>query len=215
MMDHSEFEKDLAREEACRLLAACYYEPTKDFLEEDVFIRLARNMELISSEHAGLAKGMEEAFLKERPEELLLDYSRLFLGPFDILAKPYGSVYLEGEKVVMGDSTMAVKELYRQGGFELAEDYREMPDHIAAELEFLYLLIFRENEARRSGDSEQWEKVGILKKAFLRQHLGLWVALFAEAMRSGAERPFYRNLADLTEAFVRQQLAAIESDCAA
>lgn len=215
MKDSLEFEKDLAREEVCRLLSACYYEPTQDFLEEDIFGRLSRHLELISGDHDEAAKEMEKSFRGQGTEALLLDYSRLFLGPFDIPAKPYGSVYLEGEKVVMGDSTVAVKELYRRGGFDLAEEFREMPDHIAAELEFLYLLIFRENEARRSGVFDQLEKVAALKKEFLLQHLGRWIAPFAEAVRGGAEKPFYRHLADLTEAFVRQQLAAVEADRAA
>ena len=40
----------------------------------------------------------------------------------------------------MGDSTMAVLALYREGGFHVAEAFTEMPDHVAVELEFLYLL---------------------------------------------------------------------------
>ena len=81
-------------------------------------------------------------------DDLLVDYTRLFLGPVDTLAKPYGSVWLGGDAPLMQDSTMAVLQLYEEAGFEIDEDFRELPDHIAAELEFLYLLLFREAEAR-------------------------------------------------------------------
>ncbi|MEW7989033.1 MAG: molecular chaperone TorD family protein [Candidatus Thiodiazotropha sp.] len=50
-------------------------------------------------------------------EELRIDYTRLFLGPFNIRSKPYGSVYLDRGNVVMGATTMAVLALYREGGF--------------------------------------------------------------------------------------------------
>jgi TorA maturation chaperone TorD len=133
----------------------------------------------------------------------MLDYSRLFLGPFDILAKPYGSVYLDGEKVVMGDSTMQALELYREGGFDVAEDFREMPDHIAVELEFLYLLSFRIGQ---ESDDEERTRLVALKHRFFENHLGRWVGTLCEAIRDGAETDFYKLLAGLTETFVREDL---------
>jgi len=47
-------------------------------------------------------------------DSLLLDYTRLFLGPSHIIAKPYGSVWLDGEETLMQDSTMAVLEMYQR-----------------------------------------------------------------------------------------------------
>ena len=74
----------------------------------------------------------------------------------------------------MDDTTLAVQALYAEAGYELAEDFRELPDHVAAELELLYLLIFRENEARRD-----WREKGsacqpqrsIFRGTFPPQHL--------------------------------------------
>ena len=136
-------------------------------------------------------------------EVLMLDYSRLFLGPFEILAKPYGSVYLDGEKIVMGDSTMLALELYREGGFDVAEDFLEMPDHIAVELEFLYLLSFR---IGKGSDDEERARLIALKQKFLEEHLGRWVGTLSEAIGKGAQTDFYKQLANLTEQFVREDL---------
>ena len=51
-------------------------------------------------------------------ECLLVDYARIFLGPTDALARPYGSIWMGGDGL-MQDSTMAVLALYQEGGFEL------------------------------------------------------------------------------------------------
>lgn len=199
--------RDLAREDVSRLLSACYYQPGPELREEQALEQLSRAAALVDPGLGALARRAGDAFAAAPAEELLLDYTRLFLGPFEILAKPYGSVWLEGDKVVMGDTTMAVGALYAAGGFELAEDFREVPDHVAAELEFLYLLLFRANEARRSGDERALEAAQALRRRLLCEHLGRWIGPFTAAVRSAAGTAFYRELAGLTEAFVTAEAA--------
>ncbi|MBI2754129.1 MAG: molecular chaperone TorD family protein [Betaproteobacteria bacterium] len=207
MADDDE-EKARARENLCRFLAACYYEPGPEFAEEKLFDAMLDAAGRIGPDLAARAHRLREAFAAESHENLLVDYARLFLGPVDAIAKPYGSVWLEGEKSLMQGSTHAVIELYGEGGFEIAEDFRELPDHVAAELEFLYLLIFRANVARRLGDDEAVRAVAGLRRRFLDEHLGRWVAPFAAAVRAGAQSAFYRELAGLTERFVRMEVGA-------
>lgn len=201
----------LAREDFCRLLAACYYQPGPEFAEEKVFDSMLDAATRIHPELAAHARRLGEAFSAEGPESLLLDYTRLFLGPSRIIAAPYGSVWLDGQKTVMGESTLAVQELYREGGFEIGEDFREPPDHIAAELEFLYLLIFRENEAHRNGEPDALKAMAGLRMRFLDEQLGLWVGPFAAAVRSGAQCGFYRQLAELTDRFVRMEASGVKA----
>ena len=188
-----------------RLLSACFYQPEDRFVAEDLFGQLVNALNSSEPELEDLAKSMKVAFCQPGTEKLLGDYSRLFLGPFEIPAKPYGSVYLDGEKVVMGDSTMKVKACYRDAGFDVAEDFREMPDHIAVELEFLYLLSFRQNEALALDDSETVKRWQEFEQNFLQNHLGLWVEDFCRRICDHAETDFYRLLAELTDKFVRQQ----------
>jgi len=188
-----------------RLLSACYYQPEPAFLAEDVFGQLRRALAVLDEDLAGQAALLDDAFRNDSQDSLLLDYSRLFLGPFAILAKPYGSIYLDGEKVAMGDSTLQALACYREGAFELAGEFRELPDHVAVELEFLYLLTFRENEALATGDAAAFGRASTLKGAFLRDHLGRWVAPFSERVRRGAGTDFYRMLASLTEQFILRE----------
>ena len=67
------------------------------------------------------------------------------MGPYRLLAPPYGSVYLEKNRRVMGDSTMDAKKRYQEAGLKLT--LKEAPDHVAIEMEFMYYLIYREIEA--------------------------------------------------------------------
>jgi len=193
----------LARADAYRLLAACYYEPDPGYLEEDVFGQLHAALEALSPDGVGAGKDLGARFREAGQEALMLDYSGLFLGPFGILAKPYGSTYLDGERVVMGESTLEALALYRQGGFQVAEAFQEMPDHVAVELEFLYLLNLNLGNAIATAESSGLDG---LKRTFLEAHLGRWIGPFTEAMGRGATTDFYRNLAGVTRQVVLEDL---------
>ena len=205
-MPRDDQENGTARENLCRFLAACYYQPGPEFAEEKVFDSMLDAAMRIHPDLAERARRLAEEFSADGPDTLLLDYARLFLGPSQIIAKPYGSAWLEGEKTVMGDSTMAVLGLYHEGGFEVDDDFRELPDHIAAELEFLYLLIYRENHAHRASEPESPASVAALRTRFLNEHLGSWIAPFTAAVKAGARSDFYRELAELTDSFVKMEM---------
>ncbi len=193
-----------ARADVYRLLSACFYEPEKAFLEEDVFGQLERALAALNSTQAVNAKSMGEYFRESSVEELRIDYTRLFLGPFGIRSKPYGSVYLDGNNVVMGKSTMALLNLYRDGGFHVADNFSEMPDHVAVELEFLYLLNIRLAEDHI--EVTKRDQLSGLERSLLMEHLGRWIVPFAQAMQSGAGTDFYRKLAELTQSFILDEL---------
>ncbi len=195
--------RHLAKADVYRLLSACYYQPEEAFLEEDIFGQLKAAMVKANPKWTPQVSAMDDCFRNTGSEALILDYSRLFLGPFDILAKPYGSVYLDREDTIMGNSTMQALAVYREGGFEVADDFREVPDHVAAELEFLYLLSFRIGQA---AEADERNRLRALKCRFLEEHLGRWVGRLAEAMRNGAETDFYKLLGDVTEHFVREDM---------
>ncbi len=195
-------DKGLARETLCRLLAACHYQPAPEFAEENVFDALAEAAARVDPALAEQARALGSAFADAELEALLVDYTRLFLGPAQVLAKPYESVWRDAQETVMGHSTLAVLDMYREGGFDIDDGFRELPDHIAAELEFLYLLVFRQNRAHHSGDFDGLGAAEELERRFLDEHLGRWIGPFTRAVGAGAETDFYRHLAELTGRFV-------------
>lgn len=191
-----------AREDLCRFLAACYYEPCTDFSEEGLFDSMLSAASAIDSELAESARKLGEAFAAQDLRTLLVDYTRLFIGPSQPMAMPYASFWLTDDASLRHEATMAVLKFYAQGGFEVSDDFHELPDHVAAELEFLYLLIFSQNRAQFGGSAEELSAANVLHRRFVVDHLGSWIGNFAAAVRSGAQTEFYRELARFTGHFV-------------
>ncbi len=194
-----------AREDLCRFLSACYCEPTAAFAEERVFNSMLTAATAIHPDLAMRARKLGEAFAARDLEELLVDYTRLFLGPIKALASPYESAWLGENADPEQDSTAAVRELYEQGGFDVSEDFSDLPDHVAVELEFLYLLLFTQRLAKSSGNLADLAAVQLLQRRFLGEHLGSWIADFTATVKVHAETAFYRALAELTECFVKME----------
>ena len=205
-MSDSDVKRIAARADLCRLLAACYYQPGPEFAEERVFDSMRTAAAEIDADMASLVDALATGFSAQPLEELQIDYTRLFLNPTGPLASPYESAWIAGRDPMLVDEiARSVLDGYRSGGYEVDADFRDLPDHIAAEMEFLYALIFREARAAASGnDAERAEAVD-LRRRFLEQHLGRWIGPFAQALRSGGETALYRTLADLTERFVRSE----------
>lgn len=199
-------DKIAATADVFRLLSACFYEPDKQlFDEEDFFAQLYTGLRRCLPHKASLAQELAAAMASNSQQDLLIEYARLFVGPQELLAHPYGSVYLDGPKILMGNSTMNVIERYREADFQIATDLHEMPDHIAVELEFLYLLCYNEAQAeseQRHQDAYEWRDMG---ENFLNQHLGRWTTFFCDKIRAGTDMAYFRVLAKLTESFILSQ----------
>jgi TorA maturation chaperone TorD len=201
--------REKARCDAYKYLAACYH--LTDGELTTMLKELSHQLGELGSGALSYAVLMHNEFesLKDL-EEIKIDFARLFVGPYSLLAPPYGSIYLEGERKIMGYSTLDLLETYRHAGVDLSDNFRDVPDHIAAELEFMYFLVFKEVEALENSDIET--TFGFLEKqrAFLRQHLGVWVFDFAGSIEEKSKTDFYKNLARATKAFVKQELDYLE-----
>ncbi|HEY0847945.1 MAG TPA: molecular chaperone TorD family protein [Noviherbaspirillum sp.] len=209
----SEYDPDeaTAREDLCRFLSACFYEPCIEFAEENLFGSMLTAAARLHPDLADHARKLGAAFAAQDLQTLLVDYTRLFLGPVQALAKPYGSCWLSAPAQGENDPSLAVLDLYSAGGFEIAEEFRELPDQVAVELEFLYLLTFTRNEAQRAGQVDELSVAEQIERRFLNEHLGIWIGPFAAAIKSSAETAFYRQLAELTERFIRMEEAGIST----
>ena len=192
-----------AREDLCRFLAACYCEPSADFSDEHLFDSMLAAATAIDPGLAESAHKLGEAFVAQDMETLLVDYTALFIGPAQPRAMPYASFWLTDDQSMRHEATMAVLDFYEQGGFDVSEEIHELPDHVAVELEFLYALIFAQNQAQLGGNAADLAAVNALHRRFVVEHLNGWLGDFAAAVRAGAGTAFYRELAELTGKFVR------------
>ena len=197
-----------SRMKAFRFLSDCYFLPDSDLSEK--MENLEINMAQVCDSAVELVRGMRKEFKAgANLEPLKVEFSKLFVGPFKLLASPYGSVYLDDERKVMGDSTLDVKNRYCESGLDMATNFKDAPDHIAVELEFMHYLIFRELEAFTNSDIER--AIGFIQKqkSFLEDHLMVWVPEFTISIIENAENLFYPNLARATETFLKENFEIV------
>ncbi|HAD5478349.1 TPA_asm: Tat proofreading chaperone DmsD [Salmonella enterica subsp. enterica serovar Typhi str. CT18] len=103
------------------------------------------------------------AMFKTHSEESLPQaWQRLFIGPYALPSPPWGSVWLDRESVLFGDSTLALRQWMRENGIQFEMQQNEPEDHFGA----LLLLA-------------AW--VGLLSVAYL---TGTWSSPKAGAMTS-------------------------------
>lgn len=189
-----------------RLLSACFYEPNRSlFLEEDLCGNLERITEKVCPKGAAAAKKMAHALKASEQKDLTVEHSALFIGPFELPAPPYGSVYLEKGRCLMGATTVEIKKIYAETGLKL--EAQEPPDHIAFELEFMHYLCQLQAEALQNGRDEDAEKLIMRQYDFLTKFMGPWISEFCEDIRKNTDNVFYINLADCLEHFMESEIS--------
>ena len=202
----TKLEVDSRTKEKCfRLLSACFYEPQKKmFLEEDLFKNLTENLKQVCPDAADFSSNMERSIHNYKEEDLSVEYAKLFVGPFELLAPPYGSVYLDDGGRVMGDSTMKVIEAYQREGLSKNDDFKDLPDHIVVEMEFMSYLLFKEREALEKSDSDAVKEYADKQEDFLSNSIRPWIPQFCSRIKEGTENEFYRSLADCLYVFLAE-----------
>jgi len=145
--------------------------------------------------------------------ELRVEHARLFTGPGRPDVGVFESEYVdrdgEGRGRLDGPSTIAVARWYRDAGFARADAHRDLPDHVATELEFLHALAAREADLRREGVSDEASALRRDTDRFLREHAGRWMPAFARATLEARPHPFYAGIAGLLAVHVAMELGEL------
>ncbi len=191
-------------------LATCFSLPDTTLLP--VLTRLEQLLAAFHSKARDEASQMV-AYLKDIHDytPITIEFTRLFVGPFGQLAPPYGSAYMDGTKTMMGDSTMDLLERYQKAGVGMAESFKDAPDHIVAELEFLSFLITKELEALDTETDKTPQVFLLQQKEFLTHHLGLWLAPFLEKIRTHTRSPLYQALANIVHTIVQEEIEYLDT----
>lgn len=157
------------------------------------------------------------ARFKNRPsddlaEDLALEYTRLFIGPGPRIS-PHESVHVDlgnaSENMLWGRQAVAVKRFIEATGLSYDETFSGLPDHISAEFELMGKLAEREGKSWSEGDEEDASWCRNAQKRFLEEHILAWVPRFCDKVIAVAERPFYRQMAEVTHAFLNFENAEL------
>ena len=158
---------------------------------------LVKWRELLSGNNHALLSDLRKALLDidmesdDARENLLWEYTRLFIGPYRLPCPPWESVYTSPKRLMMQDAADQVLALYREAG--LAINVTDvMPDHVGAELNFLAILL-----KKILSQTEKDFYFGITER-FLDEHLLRWLPSFTKDLEGSAETPLYRALARST-----------------
>lgn len=201
--------QETSRQDIYKRLANCYGLP-----EKRILIDLKILSDQLSNLNSKAALYIHQMLTKldqnDCFEQLRIEFTRLFIGPYSLPAPPYGSVYIEKERKIMGDSTMDVQKRYQYFGLSLSNCFKEVPDHISAELEFMFFLICNEIERIHSNLPEQAQEMLSHQKSFHNDHLNNWIPDFTSCVIEHTDIEFYRNLAKATRIFIAEDFEYLE-----
>ena len=203
-------ESKTARAVIYRFLSRCFSHPDRELIE---LFGSARIQEFLQSWRY-LDLDAEEAvtritnWLVQYPDcetallELDKEYARLFITAYPkAVAPPYSSVYLDREQQVWGSSTAQVARLYETAGLGMNENFHDIPDHIAAELEFVSYLILEQQE-HNGNEADKTREMASIERKFLKEHLCKWAPLFLGRVGEYSKIDFYSAIARLTQKFI-------------
>ena len=128
----------------------------------------------------------------EEMQDLLWDFTRLFIGPYRLPCPPWESVYISPKRLLLQEPSDAVRAAYDRVGVEVGSP-SVLPDHVAAELNFMGILL--EKIETGSGEVDTYRQ---LSKDFREEHLRNWIPQFASDLENAAETSLYKALARST-----------------
>ena len=155
----------------------------------------------------GLREGLEREALCDAGEDddaLAVEYTRLFdVGASGPPCPLFGGSYGSARMKVMEETI----RFYEHFGLETSQGQRELPDHLATELEFLHFLTFSEAEALETGaDPEPFRRA---RRDFLGRHPGQWVPQLCQRLQKHEAQPFYAALIGQLDRFLASELSSL------
>jgi putative dimethyl sulfoxide reductase chaperone len=114
-------------------------------------------------------------------DELEFAFNRLFVGPRAPLAPPFASYYMDGERTLMGPTTLLVREMRRASGLTSPLEHSVPDDHLGLELD-AYLC------PRQMRPSPHAPELQVVRDCLL-MHLGTWLPRFAARVEGTGHVP--------------------------
>lgn len=191
----------LAYQVLCGFAARLFEEsPQEDLVEQLIEQRSYLLEPPFSSVAQAASKDLSEYLGSEdfALQEVNQDYTYLFYMVGVSHTSPYESVYRTDDKTLFGPTTLEVREAYRAFEVKVEKEGSTPDDHIGYELSFLAHLLNLAAQAHEVSNAEQVEKITESIRAFLSEHLLVFAPIYLKNVRTQAQTPFYRALAEIT-----------------
>ena len=152
-------------------------------------------LETVGGEYKSIGHRLQKV-IKEWSERdsadnsLKTEYARLFIVAGGI--RPYESVYLGNEPLLMREPWLQVKEFYRRGGVVLEKPAAHPEDHASVELSFMAHLI-------QAGDTVAEQK------SFFEEHVYKWLPVMLNNLKDNQHACFFKKMAVYALEFMEQE----------
>lgn len=134
-------------------------------------------------------------FQREGNEPLTQAWQRLFVGPYALPSPPWGSVWLDRENVLFGESTLSLRQWMRENDIHFVVAQNEPEDHFGS-------LLLQAAWLAENGRHRQCEEL-------LAWHLFPWSSRFIDVFTQNAGHPFYQALGELARLTLGQWQSAL------
>lgn len=121
------------------------------------------------------------------------DFNALFVGPQTLKAAPFASVYLEEDALVMGKSTLGIREFMANMGLSINSANNIPDDHISYVLELTVLL---SANARTSSEYQ------VALTRYMKEYIAKWVPEYIEKININAQTATLKNVAGMLSSWL-------------
>ena len=174
----------------CKILHNIWYqEPTEEYLKN-----LSNNdwLKLWPDIFGDPSKGIsliEASIKKNTASELKQDLDRLYYGPGDNLAYPWGTTYTDNYELLWGYGEQKFRDFCTKNGFKLTLDGSQPYDHFGLVIAVLSFVFEK---------SELYNDSKIVEEC-LKEHILPWGYKFLHAVRDNSNTEYYKGFSILTE----------------
>jgi len=143
--------------------------------------------------------------LAELPSHHALEeeYVRVFMhSPERAPCLPYESVYADPGGQAAGWVVALLEREYAAAGLALSPSLKDLPDHVAVELEFMAFLCSQEADAWNRAVVKEAVQTLERQAAFLSKHLARWFPEWARRVATANGEGIYSVVAETTRAFI-------------
>jgi len=124
---------------------------------------------------------------------IVADYTRLFIGPGEVLAPPWESVYFNEERLTFQEETLQARSWFRRHGLESVKLKNEPDDHVGLELAFLAHVAGLGLSALEQKDETAFRQALEAQEQFFSEHLLRWVVPWSNLVLEYTQTDFYRG----------------------
>jgi len=156
-----------------------------------------------------LVKALEATFkalAAIHTDDLQRAYRHIFGHTMAVECAAYETLYSSGDVFQQVQALADIAGWYRAFGLVVSPAAKERVDHISVELEFMYVLAYKEAYALERGETDRAQLCVEAGATFLQERLGRWGPLFAWLLGKRAHDRFYQGLAQGLDAFLAMEI---------